>query len=78
METKTELVESLLERTAEYAKTSVELLKLKALDKTSAVVSSMVPRWIAITFVAIFMLFATLGLAVWIGELLGKLYFFLV
>ena len=34
MEDNAKLIESILERTAEYGKTTFELVKLKALDKT--------------------------------------------
>ncbi len=44
MEDNTRLLESLLERASEYVKTSLELVKLKALDKTTDVVSSLVPH----------------------------------
>ena len=37
MEDNAKLIESLLERAVEYGKTSLELVKLKALDKTSDV-----------------------------------------
>ena len=40
MEDKANLLESLLERGEEYGKTSLELLKLKVLDKSSGVLST--------------------------------------
>ena len=59
----------------QYGKTSYELVKLKALDKTSDVVSSFIPRSIVIFLVSSFMLFVNIGLGFWIGEILGKIYF---
>jgi hypothetical protein len=44
MEENKKLIESLLEKATEYGKTSFELVKLKALDKTSDVVSSFIPH----------------------------------
>src|SRR4030042_5028123 len=75
MEDKAKLIESLLERAVEYGKTSFELVKLKALDKTSEVVSTVIPHTIVYVLIASFMLFFNLGLAFWLGEILGKICF---
>ena len=72
MEDNAKLIESLLERAAEYGKSSFELVKLKALDKTSDIVSSFIPHSVVFVLIAIFMLFLNLGLAFWLGEILGK------
>ena len=69
------MIEALLERATEYGKTSFELIKLKALDKTSDVVSSLIPHSVVFVLIASFMLFINLGLAFWLGEILGKTYF---
>jgi len=75
MEDNTKLIESLLERTAEYGKASFELVKLKALNKTSDAVSSLIPHSVVVVLVAVFMLFLNLGLAFWLGEILGRIFF---
>ena len=75
MEDNTKLIESLLERTAEYGKASFELVKLKALDKTSDAVSSLIPHSVVVVLVAVFMLFLNLGLSFWLGEILGKTFY---
>lgn len=75
MEQKTKPIEALLEKAVEYGKTSLELAKLKALDKTSEVLSSIIPHSVIILLIASFFLFLNLGLAFWIGEFLGKIYF---
>jgi len=54
MENNAKLIESLLERDTEYGKTSYELIKLKALDKTSDVVSSFIPHSIVLVIIASF------------------------
>jgi hypothetical protein len=72
MEDNSKLIESLLERATEYGKSSFELVKLKALDKTSDVVSSIVPHSVVIAVIGSFLLFLNLGLAFWFGEILGK------
>lgn len=68
-------IELLIERAAEFGKTSLELAKLKVLDKTSDVVSSMTSHYVVIIFISAFMLFINLGLALWLGEILGKIYY---
>jgi hypothetical protein len=75
MEDNTKLIESLLERTAEYGKASFELVKLKALDKTSDAVSSLIPHAVVLVLAAVFMLFLNLGLAFWLGEILGRAFY---
>ena len=75
MENNTNLFESLLENTAEYGKNSIELAKLKVLDKTSDAVSSIIPHAFTFALIAAFILFISLGLACYVGEILGKIYY---
>jgi len=75
MEDTTKLMESILERAVEYGKTSFELVKLKALDKTTDVISTTIPHTVVIILVASFLLFFNLGLSFWLGEILGNIYF---
>jgi hypothetical protein len=75
MEDNAKLIESLLERATEYGKTSYELIKLEALDKTSDVVSSFIPHYVVFVLIMSFLLFFNLGLAFWLGEILGKTYY---
>ena len=75
MEDNTKLIESLLEKASEYGKASYELVKLKALDKTSDAVSSFIPHSVVFFLVVSFLLFVNLGLAFWLGEILGKAFY---
>jgi len=75
MEENTNMVETLFEKATDYGKTSYELLKLKALDKTTEVVSSLISQYAVLILILSFMLFLTLGLAFWLGEILGKMYY---
>ena len=75
MEDDARLLESLLERAAEYGKTSLELVKLKSLDRTAELISASVPLAIVIILIASFLLFLNLGLAFWFGEMLGRTYY---
>jgi fatty acid desaturase len=72
MEEKEMLIETLLDRAAEYGKTSFELLKLKTLDKTSDLVSSVVSHSIVIALITLFLFFLNMGVAYWLGDLLGQ------
>lgn len=80
MDDNSNLIESLLERATEFGKTSYELGKLKVIDKTVDVFSSFVPSTIVVILIALFMLIFNIGLALWLGEILGKEYlgFFVV
>ena len=80
MEEHTSLIESLFERATEYSKTSFELVKLNVVDKTSNGLSSLAAHSIVKLIFACFMLFINLGIAFWVGDLLGKIYlgFFVV
>jgi hypothetical protein len=75
MEENAKLIESLLERTAEYGKTSFELVKLKTLDKSSDIVSTIIPHSIVFVLIASFLIFVNFGLAFWLGEILGRMFF---
>jgi hypothetical protein len=75
MEENANLLELLLERATDYGKTSIELVKLKALDKTADLVSSIIPVSVFILLISAFLLFLNLGIALWLGELLGKIFY---
>ena len=63
-----------------YSKTSLELLKLKAIDKSSSVISTLVYTIIMLLFFTLFFIVFNIGLSFLIGELLGKIWlgFFIV
>ena len=75
MEEKTNLLGSLLDIATDYGETSIELVRLKVLDKTTDIVSSLVPLSIVIVFFLSFLLFVNLGIAFWLGEILGKIFY---
>jgi len=75
MESNAKLIESLLEKATDYGKTSLELVKLKAVDKTSDAVSSFIPHSAVFILIVVLFLFLNLGLAFWLGDILGKTYF---
>lgn len=74
MDDNSKLITSLLEKAIDYGKTNYELGKLKALEIFADVGSSLLPQSIVIGIFAIIILFLNLGIAFWLGELLGKTY----
>lgn len=75
MDEQSGLIESLIEKGEQYGKTTLELLKLKTLDKSADVASNLVSWLILIIFVVLFFLILNIGVALWLGELLGKSYY---
>jgi len=75
MEDNTKFLESLLESVTDYGKTSLELVKLKALDKTTDIVSSLIPHSVVFALITSFLIFLNLGLALWLGDVLGKIFY---
>ncbi len=72
MEDNVNMFEALYERAVDYGKTSFELNKLKAIEKSADVVSSLIPHIIVFVLISFFVLSLNLGLAFWIGDVLGK------
>ena len=72
MENNVKLIESLLESSFKYGLAEIELIRLKALNKTSDVVSGLVPHAVVFFFFVVFLFFLNFGLAFWLGEILGN------
>lgn len=68
-------LETLLERAEEYGKTTIELFKLKAVDKASGSVSTMVSRLLSVFLMLMFLLIGSFALSFWLGDLLGKAWY---
>jgi uncharacterized membrane protein len=75
MEVTTNSIESLLESVEAYGKTTYELSKLKALDATSSVASSLISRLIIIILAMLFVFVLSIGIALMIGDMMGKTYY---
>lgn len=74
MNNQANLIESLIGNSKEYVDTRLNLLKLKAVDKSSDLVSSVLSFLpLILTFVIVFILL-NIGIALLIGDLLGKAY----
>ena len=75
MDEQSGLIESLIAKGEQYGKTTLELLKLKTLDKSADVVSNLVSWLIVVIFAVLFFMILNIGIALWIGELLGKSFY---
>lgn len=70
-----EKIEHLFNSARAYADTRVELFKLKALDKAGDMLSSVLSKAIVLVVFLFFVILLNIGLALWLGELLGKTYY---
>ncbi len=75
MENQTNSFESLFGRAGEYFETRLELLRLKSVDKSSDVISSLVAALTIILIISFAIIIVSIGLALWIGEQIGKSYY---
>jgi hypothetical protein len=75
MKDKVILVEMLLEKLEEFGKTNYELYKLRAIDKSTDIVAAVATKLVVFTIITLFFLLATIGLSLYLGEVLGKMYF---
>ena len=75
MENNVKLVEELVESVFDYGKSGYELAKLKTIDKTADVVSSIIPHSIVFVIIVLFTLFFNLGLAYYLGEIFGNMFY---
>jgi len=75
METTANSIEALYERAEAYGKTTYELSKLKLLETTNIVVTSLVARLSVILMISMFTFVLTIAIALWLGEILGKAYY---
>ncbi len=71
---KEEEEENIIDRVENYVKTSSELYALKLTDKIATVVSSMITQLLIGTLAIIVLFMLAMGLAFWIGDLMGHNY----
>ena len=75
MEPQANPLESLYERIEAYGKTTYELSKLKSLETATLVATSLISRLSVIIMISLFVLVLNIGVALLLGELLGKSYY---
>jgi Zn-dependent protease with chaperone function len=75
METPPSLIELLLTRVEAYSKTTLELAKFKTLETMSTVISTLASRFIFFIVITLFIVFLSIGIALYLGDLLEKVYY---
>lgn len=80
MEERATILESLVENAGQYTKSSIELLKLKALEKSANMLSFLVSKLILLIAISCITMLVNIGAALWIGKLIGNSFcgFFIV
>lgn len=75
MEDHPPLIKTFFEQSEHYMKTSAELFKLKAIDKSADIISNVMSRLVIAVFIVLFFFILNIGISLWIGEALGKTYY---
>lgn len=70
-ETDSPTVKDLAEQAREYIDTSVQLAKLKVVNKVSSAASSLVPMIIMPLLVLVVIILFSIGFSLWLGKILG-------
>ena len=72
MENHVNFLKPLIENAKVYEKTSIELYKLKAIEKISETSSTLVSRVMAFSLLVLFILMVSVGVAFWLGNFMNK------
>jgi len=75
MEEKATLIESFVEGAEEYTKSSIDLLKLKAIDKSSDIISSVLTTLLISIAILCIPVMVNIGAALWIGKLFDNTFY---
>jgi hypothetical protein len=75
MEDKIAFIEPLIERFDAYGKASFALIKLRLVEKTAGVFSTFIARCVVVIVFSMFVVSLNIGVALWLGDLLGKTYY---
>ena len=75
MEDQKNQMELLFEKASDYVETRLDLFKLKATQKSTDIISSMASRLVLILIVTLIIFMVNIGLALWLGDALGKSYY---
>ena len=75
MENKPNVIGSLFESAGDYLETRIDLLKLKTVDKSSDVISSLVSNFAILLIITFAIFILNIGLSFWLGSLLGETWY---
>jgi hypothetical protein len=73
--TSTDSIKSLIDKSKDYLETKIELTKLKTIDKSADVLSTVVVMVSMILIAFLFILFLSIALALLLGKTLGANYY---
>lgn len=68
-------MDSLYEKARDYADTTIELARLKAVRKAAEVSAELLPRLVVFLFLLLFVFCANIALGLWLGALMGAAYY---
>ena len=68
-------IELLFEKTGDYLETRIDLYKLKAVDTSSDIISSLVSKLVVLFVFIICIIALNIGIAFFLGELVGRIYY---
>ena len=69
------IIETLIDKAEQYGKTSIELYKLKAIDKSTDIFASLASRTVILVIISLFFILLTIAIALYLGDILGKSYY---
>jgi len=75
MENEPNAIGSLFETAGDYLETRIDLLKLKTVDKSSDVISSLVSNFAILLIITFAIFILNIGLSFWLGSLLGETWY---
>lgn len=75
MDNSTTTIEKLIEKAEIYSKTSLELCKYEAVNKTADIFSYLAVKTALFVVVVLFLLLVNVGFALWIGQELGEIFY---
>jgi hypothetical protein len=75
MENSTTTIEKLIQKAEIYSKTTLELCKYEAVNKSADIFSNLAVKITLGLVVVLFLLMFNVGLALWIGKELGEIYY---
>jgi hypothetical protein len=68
-------IATLFERAEDYAKTTIKLVKLNAVDKSAEIVSSLFSMLVVSMTVVLSIIIISIGVALWLGKILGDSFY---
>jgi hypothetical protein len=74
MKNENNAADTLFERMKEFSIAYTELIKLKAINLASIIISAIIPDIVFSLLMFTVVLFLTIGMAIWLGGVIGKLY----